>query len=394
MNMKRVIVIVLDSVGIGEAADAADFGDVGSHTLGNIAQGVGGLHLPHLEAMGLGNIAILEGVRPQRRPTAVYGKMAEVSAGKDTTTGHWELMGIELQQPFPLYPDGFPPKVMQPFEQAIGRGTLGNYPASGTVIIEELGEEHMRTGQPIIYTSGDSVFQIAAHEEIIPVDELYRLCQIARQLLRGQHEVSRVIARPFIGQPGSFERTANRHDYSVLPPQPTVLDNIKEAGQMVYAIGKIKDIFTGQGITKAAYTQDNMDGVDKTLTALREQQEAGLIFTNLVDFDAKFGHRNNPQGYAQALVEFDQRLPELVAALAETDILVITADHGNDPTTPGTDHTREYVPVLITGTAVQPGINIGLRATFADLGATIADILNVSPPPHGSSFKSLITRKL
>ncbi len=388
MQINRVIVIVLDSVGIGELPDANTYGDVGSHTLGNIAQAVGGLKTPHMEKMGLGNIAILDGIKPQLQPTAVYGKMAEVSAGKDTTTGHWELMGLFLEQPFPLYPDGFPPEVMDAFESAIGRGTLGNYPASGTVIIEELGAEHMASGKPIIYTSGDSVFQIAAHEEIIPIEELYALCRTAREILRGPHEVSRVIARPFIGTPGNFTRTANRHDFSVDPPQPTVLAALKEAGLMSYAVGKINDIFVGQGITDYVTTQDNMDGVDKTIAAIQAQQERGLIFVNLVDFDAKFGHRNNPQGYANALAEFDQRLPEITAALAPDDLLILTADHGNDPTFPGTDHTREYVPILITGSSVKPGINIGVRRTFADLAATIADIFNLPASTHGESFMS------
>ncbi len=390
MSINRFIVIVLDSVGIGEAPDAAAFGDVGCHTLGNIAHAVGGLAVPNMEALGLANIAILQGVRPQRQPRAAYGKMAEVSAGKDTSTGHWELMGIHLHQPFPVYPDGFPPDVMARYEAESRRGWLGNYPASGTEIIDELGEEHMRSGKTIVYTSADSVFQIAAHEEVIPVEELYRICRATREILRGEHEVSRVIARPFVGQPGSFERTANRHDFSVLPPEPTVLDNLKEAGLMVYAVGKIEDIFDGQGITAAVHTQSNMDGVDKTIAAMQEQRERGIIFTNLVDFDAKFGHRNNPQGYANALVEFDQRLPEIMAALRGDDVLVITADHGNDPTTPGTDHSREYVPLLITGAAVKPGVNIGVRATFADLAATIADTLGVKPPPQGSSFKDMI----
>ncbi len=387
MQVNRVIVIVLDSVGIGELPDAAAYGDVGSHTLGNMAVSVKGLKVPNMEAMGLGNIAILEGVEPQVAPTAVYGKMAEVSAGKDTTTGHWELMGLHLHQPFPLYPDGFPPEVMEPFEEQIGRGTLGNYPASGTVIIDELGEEHMRTGKPIIYTSGDSVFQIAAHEEVIPIDELYEICHTARDLLRGEHEVSRVIARPFIGKPGNFTRTANRHDYSIVPPEPTLLDNLKAAGLMVHAVGKINDIFVGQGITSYVYTMDNMDGVDKTIAAMRERQEPGMIFTNLVDFDAKFGHRNNPQGYAGALAEFDRRLPEILDALADDDLLIITADHGNDPVTPSTDHSREYVPVLITGKSARHGVNFGVRETFADLAASIADILRVPPPPRGTSFK-------
>ncbi|MGB4870117.1 MAG: phosphopentomutase [Candidatus Promineifilaceae bacterium] len=392
MSINRVIVIVLDSVGIGELPDAADFGDVGSHTLGNTAVAVGGLNVPNLTQMGLGNIAILQGVNPQTTPTAVYGKMAEVSAGKDTTTGHWELMGVQLARPFPLYPNGFPPDVMDRFEAEIRRGTLGNYPASGTVILDELGAEHMATGKPIIYTSGDSVFQIAAHEEIIPIDELYRMCHIARAILRGEHEVSRVIARPFVGQPGSFTRTANRHDFSVVPPQPTLLDALKEAGLMVYAVGKINDIFVGQGITDYVYTQDNNDGVDKTLAAIRDRRERGLIFTNLVDFDAQFGHRNNPQGYADALAEFDRRLPEILAALAADDLLVITADHGNDPTTPSTDHSREYVPILLTGAAVKTAVNLGVRSTFADLAATIADVLGVELTFPGQSFKSALLR--
>ena len=372
MLINRFIVIVLDSVGIGEAPDAAAFGDVGSHTLGNMARVVGGLQVPQLERLGLANIAILAGVLPQTEPAAAYGKMAEISAGKDTTSGHWELMGMDR------------------YESETGRGWLGNYPASGTVIIDELGEEHMCTGKTIVYTSGDSVFQIAAHEEVIPIDELYRICRIAREILRGEHEVSRVIARPFVGTPGNFTRTANRHDFSVPPTEPTVLDSLKEAGLMVYAVGKIEDIFTGQGITGAAHTQDNMDGVDKTIAAIRDQRERGLIFTNLVDFDAKFGHRNNPEGYANALAEFDRRMPEIMDALADDDVLVITADHGNDPTYPGTDHTREYVPVLIIGAPVQAGVNIGVRETFADLAATIADSLGVKPPPRGTSFKSMI----
>lgn len=392
MKVNRFVVIVLDSVGIGELPDAAAFGDVGSHTLGNMARVVGGLKVPHLEAMGLANIAILEGVIPQLQPAAAYGKMAEVSAGKDTTTGHWELMGIHLTRPFPLYPNGFPPEVMDRFAAEIGRGWLGNYPASGTVIIDQLGREHMQTGKPIVYTSGDSVFQIAAHEEVIPVEELYRICRIAREILRGKHEVSRVIARPFVGEPGRFERTPNRHDFSVSPPQPTLLNLLKEAGYMVYAVGKIQDIFNGQGITAAVHTQNNMDGVDKTIQAMRQYKDRGLIFTNLVDFDAKFGHRNNPEGYANALAEFDRRLPEILDALANDDVLVITADHGNDPTTPGTDHTREYVPILLAGKPVRQGANIGVRSTFADLAATIADTLGVQPPPQGTSFKPLVIK--
>ena len=390
MHIQRVILIVLDSVGIGEAPDAATYGDVGSHTLGNIAQAVGGLHLPNMESMGLANIAILDGVKPQLSPIAAYGKMAEVSSGKDTTTGHWELTGIHLHRSFPVYPDGFPDDVMARYEAETGRGWLGNYPASGTAIIEELGPEHLATGKTIVYTSADSVFQIAAHEEVIPLDELYEICETARAILRGKHEVGRVIARPFVGEPGTFERTANRRDFSVLPPEPTLLDALKDAGQMVYAVGKIEDIFAGQGITDAVHTKHNMDGVDQTLAAMRERSEQGLIFTNLVDFDAKFGHRNNPQGYANALVEFDQRIPELMAALQPDDILVLTADHGNDPTYPGTDHTREYVPLLVSGQAINSGINIGTRSTFADLAATIAEMLAVKAPRHGESFMALL----
>ena len=392
MKINRVVIIVLDSAGIGATPDAALFGDVGSHTLGNIAQAVGGLKVPNMEAMGLGNIAIMDGVKPQLKPTAAFGKMDEVSAGKDTTAGHWELAGIHLTQPFPMYPEGFPPEVMDAFAAQTGRGWLGNYPSSGTVILDKLGDEHLKTGKLIVYTSGDSVFQIAAHEEIVPVEDLYKYCEIAREILRGEHEVSRVIARPFVGEPENFTRTANRHDYSVVPPETTVLDNIKEAGLMVLGIGKINDIYVGQGITEAVHTKSNKDGVEKTIEALRTQTDSGLIFTNLVDFDAKFGHRNNPEGYADALAEFDQHLPEIMDALAEDDILVLTADHGNDPTYPGTDHTREYVPILVAGETVQ-SVNLGVRSTFADLAATIADIFDVKAPLHGESFKADILRK-
>jgi phosphopentomutase len=392
MPINRFIVIILDSLGVGELPDAAAFGDVGSHTLGNMARAVGGLKVPHMEAMGLGNIVIVEGVIPQLEPTAAYWKLAEVSPAKDTTTGHWELMGIQLKKPFPLYPDGFPPEVMHRFEAQIGLGTLANYPASGTVILDELGEEHVSTGKPIVYTSGDSVFQIAAHEEIIPVDELYRICRVAREILRGEHEVSRVIARPFVGTPGTWVRTPNRHDYSVIPPEPSVLDLLKEAGMMVYGVGKIGDIFAGQGLTDAVHTQDNMDGVEETIAAMSERRERGLVFTNLVDFDAKYGHRNNPVAYANALSEFDQRMPEIMDALADDDVLVLTADHGNDPTTPSTDHSREYVPLLFAGIPVKPGVNLGVCETFADLGATIADVLGIKPPPCGISLKSMMVK--
>ncbi|HZG68578.1 MAG TPA: phosphopentomutase [Herpetosiphonaceae bacterium] len=390
MAVNRVIIIVLDSVGIGELPDAAAFGDMGSNTLGNMARAVGGLDLPELGALGLGKIAPLEGVPPAPRPAGAYGKMAEVSAGKDTSTGHWELMGCRVTRAFQVYPHGFPADVIARFEQTIGRKTLGNYTASGTVILDELGAEHVRTGSPIIYTSADSVFQIAAHEEVIPPAELLHICEVARELLRGEHEVLRVIARPFTGTPGVWVRTSNRRDFSVTPPEPTVLDFLSAASLMVYAIGKIEDIFAGRGITYAVHTEDNMDGVDRTIAAMREQRERGLIFTNLVDFDAKFGHRNNAEGYARALAEFDRRVPEILDALADDDLLVITADHGNDPTILSTDHTREYVPLLLAGSTVPPGTDLGVRPTFADLGATVADLLGAELPRHGTSFRSLL----
>jgi phosphopentomutase len=301
-------------------------------------------------------------------------------------------MGVPLTRAFPVYLSGFPREVLSQFEAAIGRGTLGNYASSGTVILDELGETHVQTGKPIVYTSADSVFQIAAHEAVIPVDELYRMCQQAREILRGEHEVLRVIARPFVGTPGRWERTPNRRDFSVTPPAPTLLDVLKKAGRMVYAVGKIEDIFAGCGITEAVHTQDNMDGVDKTIAAMHQRRDRGLIFTNLVDFDAKYGHRNDPQGYARCLAEFDQRLPEIIAALSDDDILVVTADHGNDPTTPSTDHSREFVPILITGPRISAGVNLGTRDTFSDLAATIAELLDVERPKHGTSFaSSLIT---
>ena len=389
MKINRIILIILDSVGIGEAPDAVDFGDVGSNTLGNIARVMGGLNLPNLEKMGLANINLIQGLQPQAHPTAAYGKLQEVSGGKDSTTGHWELMGLPLPKPFPLYPQGFPPEIMRPFEAEIGRGTLGNYPASGTAIIEELGAEHVRTGKVIVYTSGDSVFQIAAHEDIVPIAELYDICRVARKLLTSEHEVSRVIARPFVGQASNFTRTANRHDFSVPPPASTLLDYLQTARFMVHAIGKIEDLFAGQGITQAIHTKDNADGLAQTLNAMHKQSEPGLIFTNLVDFDSEFGHRNNPQGYAQALEAFDAYLPKLLNALKPDDILMITADHGNDPTTPSTDHAREYVPLLISGASIKP-LNIGIRASFADVAATIAQIWSLETGLPGQSFASQI----
>ncbi|WXJ82144.1 Phosphopentomutase [Moorella humiferrea] len=383
MVIDRVIIIVLDSVGVGELPDAAAFGDAGSNTLGNIAARVN-LKLPNMARLGLGNIIPLRGIAPVGSPTAAYGKMASKSAGKDTTSGHWELAGLILEKPFPLYPHGFPPEIIEPFEMAIGRKVLGNKPASGTVIIEELGAEHMRTGYPIVYTSADSVFQIAAHEDVIPVEELYRYCKIARRLLTGEHAVGRVIARPFIGEPGHFIRTDRRQDFSLEPPRPTLLDAVVNAGLQVMAVGKIKDIFAGRGISRWIHTHDNMDGIDQTCNFMREGGR-GLIFTNLVDFDMRYGHRNDVTGYAGALEAFDRRLPELIEALNEGDVLVITADHGCDPTTPSTDHSREYVPLLIYGNKIRK-INIGVRPTFADLGATVAEMLDVPYDLAGESF--------
>ncbi len=381
----RVIVIVLDSCGVGEAPDAAQYGDVGTSTLPHTAAACGGLCLPVLGRLGLGRIAPTQGVPPDPAPTGAFGKMTEVSAGKDSTTGHWELMGVVLEQPFPTYPHGFPPKVMEAFQAGIGRGVLGNRPASGTEIIAELGAEHLRTGFPIVYTSADSVFQIAAHEERVPVEELYRYCRIAREILVGPHAVSRVIARPFIGEPGRFVRTDRRRDFSLPPPEPTVLDHVHDAGIPVVAIGKISDLFAGRGITEAIHTHDDMDGLGHTLRLMRRAR-GGLIFTNLVDLDTLYGHRNNPQGYGKDLEAIDARLAPIVAGLGERDLLIITADHGNDPTSPSTDHTREYVPLLVAGPRVRAGVDLGVRRTFADVGATVAAALGAPAPRTGTSF--------
>ncbi len=392
MNMpliQRIIVIVLDSVGIGELPDADAYGDAGSDTLGNTARAVGGLSLPHFQSFGLGNIAELEGVPPSSTPLASYGKMAELSAGKDTTTGHWELMGLVLEEPFPTYPNGFPADVVAEFTRRIGRGILGNIPASGTQILDELGAEHLATGKPIVYTSADSVFQIAAHEEVIPIEQLYRMCEQAREMLQGTHGVGRVIARPFIGQPGHFTRTSRRKDFSRIPHLPTMLDIAKAQGFPVTFVGKIDNIFANRGVTGGTHTTDDMAGVDATLEYMRSQTN-GIIFTNLCDFDMLYGHRNNVAGYAQALRDADARLPELLAASRAGDLLIITADHGCDPTTPSTDHSREYVPLLAYGASLRPGVNLGIRQTFADVAATIAELLTLEPPKWGASFSSLL----
>ncbi len=380
---RRVIWIVLDSVGIGEMPDAPAYGDTGSDTLGNIAR-LRGLHLPNLARLGLGNIKPLAGIPPSPAPAGAYGRCTLASPGKDTTTGHWEMVGIHLERPFPLYPNGFPREIMDEFERRIGRGTLGNKAASGTEIIKELGEEHMRTGRPIVYTSADSVFQVAAHEEIISVAELYRICQAAREILRGPHEVGRVIARPFIGEPGHFTRTPNRHDYAVPPPAGMLLDRLAERGVAVHSIGKISDVFLGRGIRQSDKTKNNSDGMAKTCAAMRATSD-GLIFVNLVDFDQQYGHRNDVEGYGAALEQFDAWVLEFESLLDETDLAIFTADHGCDPTTPSTDHSREYVPLLVSGPRVPHGVNLGLRPTLSDIGQTVASNFGASIA-RGSSF--------
>lgn len=392
-KINRVILIILDSVGIGELPDADLYNDRGSNTLVNTAQAVGGLKLPNLEKLGLGNIDRIKGVKEYKDCLASYGKMAEKSPGKDTTIGHWEIAGIISDKPFPTYPQGFPDEVILPFQKAIEKKVLGNKPASGTVIIEKLGKEHLETGYPIVYTSADSVFQIAAHEQIIPLPILYQMCKQARKILQGEHAVARIIARPFIGQPGAFIRTSNRKDFSLPPPQKTILDFAVQSGFEVIGIGKINDIFAGQGITKDIHAKNNEEIVDQIMKFTKNNHlERSIIFSNLVDFDMLYGHRNNVKGYAKALEDFDSRLPEIVKNLKNTDILIITADHGCDPTTPSTDHSREYVPLLIYGNAIIPSINLGTLNSFADLAATISDILNINHTNWGKSFKNLILK--
>lgn len=375
-EISRVIIIVLDSLGVGELPDAAEYGDLGSNTLANMADALGGLELPNLEALGLGNIGEFRGIAKRPDATGSFGKMAEESPGKDTTTGHWEMAGIALEHPFPTYPDGFPPEVIEPFCRAIGTGILGNKTASGTEIIVELGEEHLRTGRPIVYTSADSVFQIAAHKDVIPLARLYEICGIARRQLTGEHGVGRVIARPFVGRPGSFKRTHERRDFSLVPPGDTLLDIAKAAGLNVVGIGKIKDIFAGRGLTESMHTESNADGMEKTVEAVR-RVKGGIIMVNLVEFDMLYGHRNDPAGYYGALREFDAWLPELLQIMGGSDALFITADHGCDPTTPSTDHSREYVPLIVHGPGLKPGVDLGIRKSFSDLGATAAGMLGL-----------------
>ncbi|MCD9021273.1 phosphopentomutase [Cohnella silvisoli] len=390
MAYQRITVIVLDSVGIGELPDAEQYGDKGSHTLGHIAQKVQGLALPNLRRLGLGNIAPLADWEPESLPVGYHGKMAEVSVGKDTMTGHWELMGLRIDTPFRTFPDGFPAELLREFEEQTGRAVIGNKPASGTEILDELGEEQMKSGAWIVYTSADSVFQLAAHEDVIPLEELYNACRIARRLtMKEKFSVGRVIARPYLGQPGAFKRTSNRHDYAVKPPQPTLLNALKAKGLDVVAVGKINDIFSGEGITRTTSTKSNADGLAVTL---KEMQSGfhGLVFTNLVDFDSLYGHRRDPEGYGRALEEFDRSLPELMDALGDEDLLIITADHGNDPIHPGTDHTREYVPLLAWSPGLTGAGGIEDRVSFADLAATIADNFGVDFATHGKSFLKLL----
>jgi len=388
MSFRRVIWIVLDSVGIGEMPDAAQYGDAGSDTLGHIALHRK-LHLDNLCRLGLGNIRPLDRLPADVAPIGAYGRCALASPGKDTTTGHWEMAGIHLVKPFPVYPNGFPPEVMEEFERRIGRATLGNKAASGTEIIQELGEEHMRTGSPIVYTSADSVFQVAAHEEVITLYELYKICETAREILRGKYEVGRVIARPFIGSPGAFTRTPNRHDYAVPPPKGMLLDRLQERGVEILAIGKIFDVFLGRGIREYEKTKSNADGMEKTLHAM-DSFAAGMIFVNLVDFDQLYGHRNDVEGYARALEAVDDWLPSLEARLGPDDLLILTADHGCDPTTKSTDHSREYVPLLVYGKGVRAGVNLGTRKTLSDIGQTVAENFGTSIVA-GESFLPAIT---
>ncbi len=385
----RVIVLVLDSVGAGELPDAGAYGDEGSNTLGNTSQAVGGLHMPNLERMGLGNITDIDGVSPIDTPSASWGKNAEASAGKDTTTGHWEMMGLQLTAPFPTYPNGFPPEVMSEFTRLTGLGWLGNYPASGTVIIQDLGDEHVESGKPIIYTSADSVFQIAAHEDVISIERLYEICAIAREMLVGQHAVGRVIARPFIGPnaEGIYTRTHRRRDFAVEPFEPTVLDRLAQAGIKSYGIGKIGEIFAWRGICESPHSENNMHGFDNLLGRVKDNTDNGFVFANLVDFDMIWGHRNDFEGYARGLEEVDARMPELLDAMVDGDLLMITADHGCDPTTDSTDHTREYTPLVAYMKGVDTGVGLGIRSTFSDIGETVLDFYGLAGEcGRGSSF--------
>ncbi|MBN1146841.1 MAG: phosphopentomutase [Anaerolineales bacterium] len=390
MHLNRVIVIVLDGVGAGEAPDAAKYGDVGSNSLSNTAKAAGGLSMPHMAQLGFGYITPMQGVPLVPNPSGAYGKMQPQSAGKDTISGHWEMMGICLAEPLPTYPNGFPPEVIEAFKRKSGRGVLGNKPASGTVIIQELGAEHMRTGKLIVYTSADSVFQIAAHEQVVPIEELYHICEIARQMLQGPHAVGRVIARPFLGdKPGEFQRTERRRDYPLLPPGDTILDKLVKANKEVCSVGKIDDIFGHRGITRSKHTPNNHDSILALIDFLKDDFE-GLLFANLIEFDMIYGHRNDPQGYAEALEKVDASLPEIQREMKDGDLAMFVADHGVDPTTPSTDHSREYAPLLVFGKPMRKGVNLGTRQSFSDVGATIAEVFSLEPPDFGVSFLSEI----
>lgn len=381
----RIFLVVLDGVGIGEMPDAGDYGDRGSHTLLHVAEVAGGLRLPTLQRLGLGNLVSLPGVPAVVDPQGARARLTERSAGKDSTTGHWEMMGLVLERPFPTYPHGFPLELLERWCERVGRGWLGNCTASGTEIITRLGEEHQRTGRYIVYTSADSVFQVAAHEGSVRLEELYEACRIAREMLVGEHAVGRVIARPFLGEPGNYQRTGNRRDFSLEPWEPTVMERLRDAGHGVITVGKVDDLFAGKGVTDAIHTSGNAEGVEVLLDLARRPGQ-GLVFANLVDFDTLFGHRNEPQGFARALEAFDQGLEQLLPRLRGDEMVWITADHGNDPTTPSTDHSREYTPLLIAGPRVRAGVDLGTRATFADLGATLAEIFQVTAPRQGTSF--------
>jgi phosphopentomutase len=387
--LQRAMIVVLDGVGAGDAPDAEAYGDAGTNSLSHCASAVGGLELPNLGALGIGNITPMQGTPPRPSASGAWGKMAERSAGKDSTTGHWEMTGVILNRPLPTYPDGFPPDVVEQFERAIGRKVLGNKAASGTEIIKELGEEHVRTGRPILYTSADSVFQVAAHEEVIPLEELYAMCVTARKLLIGDHAVGRVIARPFVGTPGNFTRTPHRRDFSLEPLGTTLLDLLVARGDAVIGLGKIEDLFAGRGLTERDHTETNKAGVAASLRCL-ERNFTGLLFVNLVECDQLWGHRRDPQGYAQALRDVDAWIPEVQARMRPGDALFITGDHGVDPTAHGTDHTRECVPLLAWGPGLRGGMDLGTRATFADLGQTVAAAFGVGPLSAGTSFASEI----
>jgi len=386
MKIKRIAVIVLDGVGVGELPDAGEYGDKGSNSLSNTARVLGGLELPNMGEMGLGNITSVEGVPTREMTRGAYGKCQEISKGKGSVTGHWELMGVEVKKPFPTYPNGFTEEILNEFKKLTGLDVLGNKPASGTEIIKELGEEHVRTGKPIVYTSADSVFQIAAHENIIPIDELYRLCDIARKMLRGKHAVGRVIARPFIGESAeTFTRTKRRHDYPLLAPTDTMLDTLIKEGYKVYATGKIDDLFGNRGITKTHHSVFNMESI-QAMVDFMDEDFTGLLFANLVEFDMTFGHRNDVKGFGQKLEEFDAFVPTIRNKMKDTDFAMIVADHGVDPTTKSTDHSREYIPLLVFGEQVKNNVNLGIRQSFADVAATIGEVFSVTPPAIGKSF--------